>query len=523
MLASYGPKSLLHFIFMKALQPAMATDAATLDSASLTRTDPLVRAVPVYYGWVMLAVAMATQFASSPGQTFIVALFNKHIAHSLGISLTTLAMAFLWGTVLASLPLPWIGAMADRFGLRKTLAVVTLLFGLSCILMSQVQGPWTLFLGFLAIRTLGQGAFSLLANNTPDMWFRRNLGFATGIRNLAMPLALLTVPTLTIFWIANYGWQWAYIFSGLAIWIGMFPLLIFLFRDRPEEIGQFPDGELTADGDTHRRGPDPSILVPQLTLHQAFLNRSFWIVVSMMTMWAMIGTAMTFNVVPFMESRGLSETDSNVIFAYLAISMAICQFFGGILADRFKLQYLLFIGTLGLASSVVLFWSINSVAGAALYGVAFGVAQGIASAGSNSLWARYFGRAHLGRIKGFSMMTIVAGSAVGPLVMTAGYDLFGSYDGVLLLFVAMFIIQAFVCLLATPPPITSPTDQRTLLELPPLAATGTDHGPTPSPRTLTRTDQECPLPAAHRGREYSSEGYRGHRPAAATSDDQLAG
>lgn len=450
----------------------MATDAASIEAASLRR-DPLVQATPFFYGWVMLGVAMLAQYCTSPGQTYGVALFNKHIAATLATEtfqhqhpgqevvlskalvdaeIVTVTTAYLWGTILAAIPVPWIGALADRWGLRKTLTLVIVLFGVACMAMSQVQGFYSLFVAFLAIRALGQGSLTLLATNTSDMWFHRKLGFANGIRNLSAPIAFATFPVVTIALIQWLGWQQAYFALGLGVWAIMFPVLLFVFRNRPEDVGQLPDGDKRkprVEGDSEPLGS--GFLLPQLGLGEAMQTRAFWIVLSFMTMWAMIGTALMFMVVPYVESRGLTEEDTQVIFLTMAISMASCQFVGGILADYFKLNYLLVCGAVLLGIGVLVYLSIDSVFMAGVYGLTFGIAQGVSAAGSNSLLARYFGRAHLGKIKGFQMMAIVGGSAAGPFLMSQGKELFGSYDSVLWLFATMFLVQAVALFFATPP------------------------------------------------------------------------
>ncbi|GAA4442601.1 MFS transporter [Bremerella cremea] len=450
----------------------MATDAASIEAASL-RHDPLVRATPFFYGWVMLGVAMLTQYCTSPGQTYGVALFNKHIATTLATTtfqqehpgqevvltkdlinreIVTVTTAYLWGTILAAFPVPWIGALADKWGLRKTVTLVIVLFGLACMLMSQVQDFYSLFIAFLAIRTLGQGSLTLLATNTADMWFQRKLGFANGIRNLSAPIAFGTFPIITIALINWLGWQHAYFALGIGIWVVMFPVLVFVFRNHPEEIGQLPDGEKRIPRKEGEAEPiRPGFLLPQLSLGDALQTRAFWIVLSFMTMWGMIGTALMFMVVPYVESRGLTEEDTQVIFWTMAVSMACCQFLGGILADYFKLHYLLVIGSMLLGVGVLVYMSIDSVMMAGVYGLTFGIAQGVASAGSNSLLARYYGRAHLGKIKGFQMMTIVAGSAAGPFLLSKSKELFGAYDYALWMFATMLVVQGVACFFATPP------------------------------------------------------------------------
>ena len=143
----------------------------------------------------MLPVVTAIQVATSPGQTYGVSVFNPHWRMSLSLSHSELSGAYMLGTLLASLPMTLVGAAMDRYGPRKTLAVVVALFGLVCAGVSQVNGLFTLFAAFLFLRMLGQGAMGLLAVNTLAMWFNRRLGFAGGISSLGFTVAMAAVPS----------------------------------------------------------------------------------------------------------------------------------------------------------------------------------------------------------------------------------------------------------------------------------------------------------------------------------------
>ncbi|MCC9607783.1 MFS transporter [Blastopirellula sp. JC732] len=432
---------------------------AKSESTHAAKPDWVVRAIPFFYGWMILPISMVAQFATSPGQTYGVSLFNTHFSRDLALSPLDVSFAYMWGTIIASLPMSLIGGIADRFGLRSSMTIVVLIFGGSCLFMSQVSGVWTLFLGFLLIRMFGQGALTLLATTSVDMWFRQRLGFAVGIRNLSMPIALALFPLMSESLIENIGWRMTYVVLGIGVCGLMLPLLFVFFRNKPEDIGQLPDGvkSLPAEpGDLDQKPVDPDLHLPQFTMGEALLTRSYWILVALMSCWAMIATALTFVMVRFLESRGLSEDEAPVIFLCTALTMAICQFIGGWLADHVRLHWLMAAGAVGLAMSVICYANINSVYGAALFGLVFGAAQGVAVSGASSAWARYFGRAHLGKIKGSSMTWIVAGSAAGPYLLNLGAANLGGYEPVLWLFTAIFASLAVACMFCTPPRVKYP-------------------------------------------------------------------
>jgi hypothetical protein len=80
-----------------------------------------------------------------------------------------------------------------------------------------------------------------------------------------------------------------------------------------------------------------------------------------------------------------------------------------------------------------------------------GIAQGLFGVTNSTVWVRYYGRAHLGRIRGSVALAMVAGSSAGPFIMGATYDLTGGYQLSLMLFIAILLPLALATLWASPP------------------------------------------------------------------------
>jgi hypothetical protein len=96
----------------------------------------------------------------------------------LGISRTQMSTAYLIGTLIGALALPWIGQAIDRFGVRRTMAIIGAIFGSMLIAMSLVANIVGLTAGFVGIRMMGQGSNEPDGNNRgcsvvhPQAWFR---------------------------------------------------------------------------------------------------------------------------------------------------------------------------------------------------------------------------------------------------------------------------------------------------------------------------------------------------------------
>ncbi len=182
----------------------------------------------------MLPIVLLIHVATSPGQTYGVSVFNPHIRNDLGLSQSEIGGAYMCGTLLASLPMIYVGTLMDRYGPRRILTGVVILFGLTCGAMSQATGLVTVFLSFLFLRMLGGGSMNLLAANTMALWFNRKLGFAVGMVSVGSALSMGIIPSANLWLIQSFGWRGAYAILGILV-VGMvLPLLAFLFRNRPK-------------------------------------------------------------------------------------------------------------------------------------------------------------------------------------------------------------------------------------------------------------------------------------------------
>ena len=404
--------------------------------------------LPFYYGWVMLPIAILAQAATSPGQTFGVSIFNPALRESLQLSHAQLSGAYMFGTLLAAFPQPFIGAQMDRFGIRRIMTFAAIFLGLACIFISQVQSLWMLFLAFFTLRLFGQGAMSLLASNIPAMWFHQRLGQVSGLTNIGFSASTAILPPLILGLIGRYGWRWAYALLGIAVWAIMLPILGPLFRNRPEEIGQTLDG-LPAESSparTQTQSPEGSF-----DLKMAQRTHAYWIMLILTALWSMIATAIFFNIVPLFTHQGLTAAQAAGTYTVLAITTAITQLAAGLLADKVRLNWLVSLGVSFMIAALLVLVNLQTAWMGSLYALLLGFTQGLLGIVGGTLWARYYGRVHLGKIRGSVFTAGVAGSASGPFIMGALFDHFGNYTLSLWIFIALLVPMVIAALWATPP------------------------------------------------------------------------
>ena len=89
--------------------------------------------------------------------------------------------------------------------------------------------------------------------------------------------------------------------------------------------------------------------------------------------------------------------------------------------------------------------------GAFVYGSALGFSQGLFMTTNVVIWPSYFGRKHLGSIRGIATTAMVASSALGPLPFGILFDFAGDYNTAILGFVGLPVACGLAALLALPP------------------------------------------------------------------------
>jgi MFS family permease len=74
-------------------------------------------------------------------------------------------------------------------------------------------------------------------------------------------------------------------------------------------------------------------------------------------------------------------------------------------------------------------------------------------------WADYYGREHLGTIRGYTMSAQIGGQAIGPVLAGFMFDATGSYQMPFLVFTGAATLAAILALFATPPKLSALTQE----------------------------------------------------------------
>jgi sugar phosphate permease len=406
---------------------------------SLERT----RSPRLHYAWVVTAVAFAT-FLVAAGLRSAPSVLIVPLEQEFGWSRA--AISFAIGVQLLAYGLigPFSAGLVDRFGLRNTLLSA---IGVSVLSFGATLGitePWHLWLVWGIGTGLGTGCAALvLAAVIANRWFVARRGMAIGIMTASAATGQLIFLPLLANIVTHYGWRLSVVVACAGA-LAVLPLLFFLMRDRPADVGLKPYGA-PLDG---RDPPLPPRVNPFTasfaTLGEAVGSRDFWLLsasffVCGATTFGLVGT----HFIPACLDHGISETGAAEMLAMMGVCNIIGTMASGWLTDRFDARHLLFCyyGLRGLSLLFLpsafdgSFWTLG------IFGVFYGFDWITTVPPTVRLVSNIFGMQKTGIVYGWVMVMHQVGAAVFAYASGVWRTALGTYDGA-------FIASGVICMIA---------------------------------------------------------------------------
>lgn len=411
---------------------------------------------PFFYGWLIVAAAALGVFFSGPGQTYGVSVFINHYISDFGWSRSLVSGIYSSATLAAGLLLFIIGRMVDKFGQRRMMLTIGSLLAVACLWNSFVIGPVMLFIGFFMLRLFGQGSMTLVPNTLVPQWFILKRGRALSFMAIGGFLSSAIFPPLNTWLINSFGWENAWRILGAAIVIIFLPVVFFLIRNKPEDIGLLPDNAVSKKRLAKRKEEkmgeeDEEGFETNWTVKEAMRTRAFWLILFCVSIPALVNTGLTFHLFSILGEQGVPDQTAALILSIMAIVGFPVTMASGFILERVNVHIVLGLSFIGQMVFILLLTQVDTYVLAIVFGVLWGVIGGIERITLNIIWPDYFGRENLGSIKGIATTTMVIGSAFGPLPFGVAYDTFGGYTEILLL-ILIFPILGTVAAFLSPPP-----------------------------------------------------------------------
>lgn len=416
---------------------------------------------PFFYGWVIVFAGIIGILMSFPGSSLGVSVFTDHLIYAVDINRVNLSMAYMAGTILSGLCVPYAGKIYDRYGVRFVAIIAGFFMGMALIYLSRIAdiASWTLnqfnFLdasitmfalftvGFFSLRFFGQGILTMASRNMVMKWFEKRRGFANAILGISITFGFSYSPQVMDMLINALTWESAWFFLGIVSALGFVMFVFIFYRDNPTKYGLIPDGKyIKSKKKIKKPNLNSNILqLKEYTLKEAKATYSFWIFNLTVALQALFFSALSFHIISIFAVNGYDHQAAITIFLPAAFVSLFFHFFGSWLSDYIRLKFFLLIQLFGmLLSMFALLFLEHSTNFRLLLIAGNGIMQGMYGILSALTWPRFFGLKHLGAISGYAMGWMVVGSAIGPFMFGFSFHFTGKYD----LAVILCIVTALV-------------------------------------------------------------------------------
>ena len=424
---------------------------------------------PFYYGWIVVGASSTVVFARmAPAITTLTVLIFP-ISHQLGWSRTLIAGSVSAGALASLVLSPVVGWAIDRFGARPVLVVSVLVLGVAMISLAWATAPLTFYLAFAAGRVVFHTSAPIGASTVAARWFIRKRGRAIGMIFLFGAIGGVVFTMVASLVVESHGLKATWIAMGLVVLMVSVAPSLLLVAERPEDIGLLPDGEPPDSTDAEKGAgaivpvgvPDsPATVLPRAqmtadtdswTLGEAVRTKTFWLLIFMGFASFFVHTSIGVHMGAYFRDVGLGATSAALAVSLSWSVSAVGSLIWGWVTDRIDVRYAYSGMFLFQAGSTLYLIFVGGTLGVFLASGLFGIVSAGTNVVPSVIYANYFGRSSLGRIRGLGEVGVLLGQATGPVIAGILFDLRGGYSTIFTAFVVLALVCSLLVLKARAP------------------------------------------------------------------------
>jgi sugar phosphate permease len=295
----------------------------------------------LHYAWIVaggtfLVLLAGAAIRATPGVLMV------PLEHDLGWTRATISLAISINLLLYGLTGPFCAAIAERFGVRRVMALAMTTLAAAILLATQITRPWQLVVLWGFAVGIGTGMIAnVLGAVVATRWFAGRRGLILGALTAATATGQLVFLPILARLVTGPGWRWALVAVGATALV-MVPIVLLVIREHPADVGLQPYGATADTPPPVRRVGNPITIAFQV-LGRAARTRDFWLLAGTFFVCGastngLIGT----HFISACMDHGIPE----VTAAGMLATMGIFDLFGttgsGWLSDRVDSRWLLF-------------------------------------------------------------------------------------------------------------------------------------------------------------------------------------
>ena len=394
----------------------------------------------VFYGW-WVVLSFAVMVFLSTGIRFAVGPFLKPIVADLGLDRASFSLVISLDLFLYGAFQPFVGRLVDRCGARVVLTAGTLVLAGSIAATGLVTSLWQLYLVYGVGAAAGLAATGhVVGSAVISRWFTRRRATALSALGGASMAGMSLLVPVAMWLILTVGWRATYAIFGLAIFVLVMPLVLWVVRESPEAVGMHPDGTMptVAVGDVAAERTDVALAVQTLP---------FWQLAGGLFTCGFSMSLISAHGVPMLTDHGYHPMVASWALGILGGASVGFAVLVGLFADRFGRRPILawLYGGRGLLFAALFLLHDNPAALlviAALGGATMAGSLAMASA----LSADIFGRFSVGSVFGTIFFVHQVGAALGAWLGGFFFETTGGYGAAFAMASTILVLACIVSL-----------------------------------------------------------------------------
>ncbi len=405
----------------------------------------LIRRLPFFYGWVIVACALGANGARQGAAVATLSVFILPMSAEFGWSRTALSGAVSLGSLLGALVAPALGPLFDRHGSRAILVTSAVVVAACCVALAGTQSLAWFYVSFALSRMIFSAPFDVGVTSAVAKWFVWHRALPMSMIAMSHGVFLAVIPFIVQLIIVDQGWRAGWVaLAIMVVVIGVVPQALLLVR-QPEDVGLVPDGRAPPRAAPDAGGSAGAAPAAEaaFTRGEALRSPVLWLLMAYTLLVFPVQAGISLHQAPYLIERGLSPAVAASAISIFSLSSACASLALGLTGRRLPVRGALVSCAALLSMAVLGMREVESAAAAFCAAAAFGASLGGVFVLLPLAWADYFGRAHFGAIRGITLPAQVGGQALGPVLAGVLHDATGEYGAGLALF-ALFALAAAV-------------------------------------------------------------------------------
>jgi len=413
----------------------------------LTGTIPILRqwdddapaaAPPTRRWWILMVAAGGILTAMTfPGQTAGLSPFTDPLIDQLDIDRTAISLSYLIATLAGAIAMPFLGRIMDTYGVRRAIIMIGLVLVLVLVAASFLTDVFGLTASYVGLRMTGQGALTLAATTLVARAITHRPGLALGIVGAVGAAGISLAPVGVERLIAWTDIATVWRIEAAMVALIVIPIALALPKDSPQ-----------------RTSTGTLIMPPKeagYRVSQALRTGMFWVLSAAGFSVGMLATGLAFHLISILGAQGLPSAEAAANFVPQTVTGLLATLGFGAIVDRIDPRWGIAASMLFLSGALVYLPFVSTGLTGVAFGLLLGASMGAIRGVEAAAFVRYFGRGHIGAIRGVASAIGLASTAVGPLYFALGLQWTGSYLGPSVLAALLPAVVALWALFVRPP------------------------------------------------------------------------